>query len=183
MGRISDLASCVCCVKLSRGDSSPAEKVALSSPASGTPGTKPGEQDVSTTSGDVVQSHSSGSGTQLRGWDKAYNELQKNEPGLVADYEKLVAQRFSPNAAFSKPSGNIETSYSNRRVQMEKIAQTAMDEAEREFKTKSSLDEGMKIVELARSVGGSIVQSFPQAALPWAGVCCALQVIIICLRS
>ncbi|KAI8219604.1 hypothetical protein K4K54_009365 [Colletotrichum sp. SAR 10_86] len=69
----------------------------------------------------------------------------------------------------------MEQAFSNRRVQMKTIAEAAMSRTEKESRTKSNFDAGMKVVELARDVGTFVMQNFPQAALPWAGVCAALQ--------
>ncbi|KAH0431155.1 hypothetical protein CcaCcLH18_07333 [Colletotrichum camelliae] len=112
---------------------------------------------------------------QLRCWDEAYNELKQKDPDLVDKYEELIDLRPVLDTGTSNPGINIEEACSNRRVQMKLIAKAAMSQTDEEFSKKSKFDEAMKVVDLARDVGTSVVQNFPQAALPWAGVCAALK--------
>ncbi|PTB45265.1 hypothetical protein M441DRAFT_129127, partial [Trichoderma asperellum CBS 433.97] len=59
---------------------------------------------------------------------------------------------------------------------MEQLVTSGLVKIKREAKMKESLDKGMQVVMSAKEVIRSAIQTIPQAALAWTGVCVALEV-------
>ncbi|KAF9880879.1 hypothetical protein CkaCkLH20_01921 [Colletotrichum karsti] len=117
---------------------------------------------------------------RLDAWNKAYDDLKSTDAKLVSEYERLLHQEAgaedAPAQDTSSPQTEIDhAGHKRRRQQMENIAQTALDRTEKEARGTKRAEEVMGVVDLARELGAPVIQTFPQAALPWAGVCAALQ--------
>ncbi|KAK4196096.1 vegetative incompatibility protein HET-E-1 [Triangularia verruculosa] len=90
----------------------------------------------------------------VRLWDRAYNDLKREETDLVDIYEKILS----------------------RRHQMIQLIYTGLDKTAREATVKGGLGVAVNIVLLARDIISSAIQAVPQAALAWTGICLALEV-------
>jgi len=114
-------------------------------------------------------------------WDLAYDNLKADECSLVKAYEKILSCELDENASRSEASelqeSEVEqTNPETRRSQMSQLVQAGLKKTERQAKVKQSAGEAMQVVLSAKETIGSAIQSMPQAALAWAGVCLALQV-------
>jgi hypothetical protein len=101
-------------------------------------------------------------------WDRAYDDLKADESTLIKAYERCLSRELYENVSSSMASelheGSIEqTNLTMRRSQMSQLIRKGVGEA-------------MQVVLSAKDIIGSAVQTVPQAALAWAGVCFALQV-------
>lgn len=110
-------------------------------------------------------------------WDRAYDELKANEAEatLVEAYEKILSRHLESERDMD---ANIiaQENPGARRAQMNQLVTSGLAKIKRETKIKDSLDKGVQVVLSAKDVISSAIQTVPQAALAWAGVCVALEV-------
>jgi hypothetical protein len=114
-------------------------------------------------------------------WDLAYDDLKVNEFTLVEAYEKILSRILSENTSSAAPlelqkSTVVQTNPELRRLQMSQLIQTGLQKIKKEDEAKQDIGDAMQVVLSAQDIIGSAVQTIPQAALAWAGVCLALQV-------
>lgn len=114
-------------------------------------------------------------------WDLAYDELKVNDAALVDAYEKILSCHLcdrDPESDGDVDEENIiaQGDPGARRAQMEQLVTSGLVKIKREAKMKESLDKGMQVVMSAKEVIRSAIQTIPQAALAWTGVCVALEV-------
>lgn len=116
-------------------------------------------------------------------WDEAYDNLKKSSESKVVDaYEKILSQELKegdPGSDLSNTKNSIaqENDPAERCSQMKQLVQIRLDKTEKEDKTKQAVGEVMQVVLSVKDVVSSAIASVPQAALPWTGVCFALQVV------
>ena len=114
-------------------------------------------------------------------WDRAYDDLNKEEPDLIHAYEKILScnlheDGFSSKVDDSQPNAIVQHDPDRRRHQMEKLIHTGLSKTAREAKMKANLGPAMSIVLSAKETISFAIQSLPQAALAWTGICVALEV-------
>ena len=99
-------------------------------------------------------------------------------------YEKIVSQKldnddFKPGE-LEKEKNLVEQKDENmRRLQMEKIVIAAQTKTEKERIIKQNIGSVMQGALTLKDVISFAVQTVPQAALAWSGVCLALQVCLL----
>ncbi len=107
-------------------------------------------------------------------WNDAYDELEKDEGKLVGTYVKILAGVLKDEKA-ADISVQLEDR-AERQAYMLKL----MKEGQVKVAMASKIMEGVgDVAQFILSVKGIVdaaVQTNPQAALPWAGVCVGLQV-------
>lgn len=137
----------------------------------------------STTSSDVVTSADAHrtAGPPERLWDRAYDELKAAETALLHAYEKILScslhsDGFGSAVTQSQPNAIVQYDPDTRRRQMEQLVHTGLDKTAREAKVKEGLGSTMDIILSAKDTISSAIQTVPQAALAWTGVCIALEV-------
>ncbi|KAM0524770.1 hypothetical protein ACHAPE_000871 [Trichoderma viride] len=111
-------------------------------------------------------------------WDRAYDELKENETNeaaLIHAYEQILSHHLEPK---SDIDANIiaQDDPSARRAQMNQLVTSGLAKIKRETKTKESLDKGVQVLLSAKEIISSAIQTVPQAALAWTGVCVALEI-------
>ncbi|KAK4232875.1 NACHT domain-containing protein [Achaetomium macrosporum] len=120
-------------------------------------------------------------GLPVRLWDRAYNDLKQEEPELVDAYEKILSRQLEDGPGSAVPESQPNTIAQNnsdaRRRQMAQLIYAGLDKTEREFKIKEGLGVAVDVVLSARSIISSAIQAVPQAALPWTGICVALEML------
>jgi N-terminal domain of NWD NACHT-NTPase len=113
-------------------------------------------------------------------WDRAYDDLKADESALVTAYEEILSRELDRNASQSpipEPQKNvIEVDSGKRRLQMGLLVQVGLKKTEGTAKVKQGIRETVNVILSAKEIIGSAVQTVPQAALAWTGVCFALQV-------
>jgi hypothetical protein len=110
-------------------------------------------------------------------WDRAYDELKANEAeaALVEAYEKVLSRHLESERDIDAniiAQGNPDA----RRAQMNQLVTSGLAKIKRETKIKESLDKGVQVIMSAKDIISSAIQTVPQAALAWTGVCVALEV-------
>jgi len=114
-------------------------------------------------------------------WDRAYDDLKKEETALVEAYEKILSRKLHGHG-FSSPVDESEQNtiaqddVDTRRSQMKQLVHTGLDKTAREAKVKDAVGVAMQVVLSANSLISAAIQAMPQAALAWTGVCVALEV-------
>ncbi|RYP82721.1 hypothetical protein DL770_005533 [Monosporascus sp. CRB-9-2] len=152
----------------------PSATTALAAPSpSPPPAPAASSQPVSSNTAPTIQ------GLPERLWNRAYDDLKKEESRLVDTYEKLLSRELEGD-----PSSTDLTSQKNeieqnnpdmRRDQMSRLVTAGLKKIEREAKIKENIEEGMQPVSSAKGMIDAVVKAYPEASLAWAGVCCALQ--------
>ena len=113
-------------------------------------------------------------------WDRAYDELKREEPGMVDKYEKILSRQLQegPNSTVpeSQPNTIAQANPDVRRRQMIQLIHAGLDKTAREATVKEYLGVAAEVVLSTRDIISSAIQAVPQAALAWAGICLALEV-------
>ncbi|KAI9767962.1 MAG: hypothetical protein M1840_005274 [Geoglossum simile] len=115
-------------------------------------------------------------------WDRAYDGLRRSEPKLLDAYERILSQKlkednFSPDEP--KFENSIEqTNTTKRWLQMEQLVQAGLKKTEGEDKVKQAVGEVLQGILVVKDVVSLAIQTVPQAALAWAGVCLSLQIFV-----
>ncbi|KAI0430738.1 NACHT domain-containing protein [Xylaria sp. FL1042] len=114
--------------------------------------------------------------------NRAYDNLKKEESGLVDTYERLLSHELEgdPSSTDLKSQKNeIEQKNPDmRRDQMSRLVAAELKKIERETKIEENIGAGMQPVSYAKGViDNTVVNAYPEASLAWAGVCCALQML------
>ena len=116
-------------------------------------------------------------------WDRAYDELKANESKLVAVYEKILSHELKQDDSSSVTSELYDNAIeqkilTTRRSQMSQLVQAGLKKTETEAKVKQGIGNAMQVVLSAKDIISSAIQTVPQAALAWTGVCFALQILL-----
>ena len=113
-------------------------------------------------------------------WDRAYNEVKREEMELVDIYEKILSRQLQggPGLAVPDSQPNIiaQNNSDRRRCQMTQLIYAGLDRIEREAKVKEGLGVAVDVALSAKNIINSAVHALPQAALAWTGICVALEV-------
>jgi hypothetical protein len=138
------------------------------------PATDPTETETSTDADGATAS------LPVRLWDRAYNDLKREETDLVDVYEKILSRQLQdgPGSAVpeSQPNTIAQNNSDTRRKQMTQLTQAGLDKIAREATVKEGLGVAVNVVLSARNIISSAIQAVPQAALAWTGICLALEV-------
>ena len=78
--------------------------------------------------------------------------------------------------ALSPPNTIKQADSTARREQMHQLVQAGLKKMQREARIMHGIGEAMRPVLSVKSIIDSAIQAAPHTALPWAGVCIALQV-------
>jgi len=114
-------------------------------------------------------------------WNEAYDKLKQKEPKLVDAYERILSQEIEKDNSSSEGlqvDENLieQTDKTKRWSQMELLAQAGLQKTERESKIKETVGAALQGLLSLKDLIGSALETIPQAALAWTGVCFAMQV-------
>jgi hypothetical protein len=124
-------------------------------------------------------------------WEEAYERLARDNSGLVAQYEKILALEECGEEKSSQTAQNIHDEASQLRITHSRTRLTtlvkkklaSLDESRltiklgsRTLKFKDGVDPVVKVLVAARDFVSGAVVSEPHAALAWTGVCILLPV-------
>ena len=116
----------------------------------------------------------------VRLWDRAYDDLRREETDLVDIYEKILSRQLQDGPCSAVPESQPNTIAQNnsdaRRRQMTQLIHAGLDKTAREAMVKEGLGVAVAVVLSARNIISSAIQAVPQAALAWTGVCLVLEV-------
>lgn len=114
-------------------------------------------------------------------WNEAYDGLKQKESKLVDAYERILSREFGKDDSSSEGSqmdeNSIEQTDKDKRwSQMERLVQAGLKKTEWESKKKQTVGAALQGPLALKDLIGSALETMPQAALAWAGVCFAMQV-------
>jgi hypothetical protein len=115
-------------------------------------------------------------------WNQAYDELKKpeNEQAIVEAYEKILTTYLSPTTETTQDNNGaqnrIDGDPAKRWKQMEQLVQKGLEKSTKDADRKEKLDRWITITKPLRDAVGTGIKAAPDAAIPWAGICCALEV-------
>lgn len=115
-------------------------------------------------------------------WDRVYDALKIQDAALVQAYEKILSrnlhgQGFNSPVTDSDKSLIAQDDAHTRRTQMRRLINKGLSNTAREAKLKETIGTATQFIFAAQDIISSAIQTAPQAALAWTGVCVALEVI------
>ncbi|KAK3949442.1 hypothetical protein QBC32DRAFT_266734 [Pseudoneurospora amorphoporcata] len=138
------------------------------------PATNPTNTETSASADDTTTS------LPVRFWEDAYNELKQEEAKLVDAYEKILSRQLqngSNSMVLESQPNIIAQNNSDRRRQMTQLINAGLAKTEREAKVKESCGEVVDVVLSTKNIISAAIQTVPQAALAWTGICIALEML------
>lgn len=120
--------------------------------------------------------------TSQRLWNAAFDALESENPDLVKSYLKVlrtVLTDTSPDDASAADDDDTATALHDpgaRQIHMKKLVHAGQAKITRASKVTNRLGAVADTILSVKGIIDLAVQSSPQAALPWAGVCVGLQV-------
>ena len=156
----------------------PVTAVSSTSPSPSAP-IAPAASCTNSATSDTVATDASSIAQRL--WDRAYDDLKANGSALVPAYEKILSCELNEKAPKSgelKFQKNVieQRDPAARRLQMGLLVQAGLKKTESVVKAKHGIGEVVDVILSAKNIIELAVQTVPQAALAWTGVCFALQV-------
>lgn len=119
-------------------------------------------------------------------WNRAYDQAKESNASIAEAYEKILSARLREQDAdvtnnaqldhLDLRQNEIAADPEKRRLQMAQLVESGLRKTENDANAKANMEES---VRCAMTVKGSVdkaVQASPEAALPWVGVCIALEV-------
>ncbi len=111
-------------------------------------------------------------------WNAAYDSLETDNTELVMSYMKTLETVLGANPSVA-PDTNISAELHNptkRQIHMRRLVEEGQAKVSRASKITNGVGDVAGFILSAKGIIGLAVESMPQAALPWAGVCVGLQV-------
>ncbi|KAF4885060.1 Vegetative incompatibility protein HET-E-1 [Colletotrichum fructicola] len=112
-------------------------------------------------------------------WNAAYEELKLQESAIVDAYEKLLSARLqdTEQSLTAATENQIEASAERRWCQMRDLVLTGLDKMEKTQAIQQRINEGINITAPIKAVIGKAVQTSPEGAIAWIGVCFAFEIL------
>lgn len=111
-------------------------------------------------------------------WNAAYDSLETDNAELVVSYLKTLEAVLGANPGIA-PDTDISAEFhdpTKRQMHMRRLVEKGRAKLSRASKITNGVGDVADIVLSVKGIIDLAVQSVPQAALPWAGVCAGLQV-------
>jgi hypothetical protein len=112
-------------------------------------------------------------------WNEAYDRLKEDEPKLVDAYERILSRDLDDASPEGSQTGKNEIAQADRIKrweQMQRLLQAGLQKTEQESRAKQTIGNAMQGLLAVKDMIGSALQTMPQAALAWTGVCFAIEV-------
>ncbi|KAK3353868.1 WD40-repeat-containing domain protein [Lasiosphaeria hispida] len=117
--------------------------------------------------------------TSQRLWDAAYNSLaeDKDTAELVGSYMETLEKVLEDKTC--EPSAvDASRDPSQRQAHMRKLVEEGQAKISTSSKITQGVGDAFRFVLSAKAMIDLAIQNIPQAALPWAGVCIGLQILL-----
>ncbi|KAF0644051.1 hypothetical protein FPSE5266_20056 [Fusarium pseudograminearum] len=168
MGRFRDKIS-----KLStKWPASRSTSPAPSQPPENKPTSRESELQAAVSTGDETPRENANISERL--WNQAYDNLKDSESSKIAEsYERILSDQLRVGEGVNIISSNHAT----RWHQMEKLTSHGIQNTAKDVKRKDSVNQWLEMCKPLREAVGAGLKAVPQAAVPWAGICCALEIL------
>ncbi|KAK0674630.1 hypothetical protein QBC41DRAFT_264172 [Cercophora samala] len=114
-------------------------------------------------------------------WDQAYDALKAESPKLVEGYEKVLSRYLTgdagPDSNAAEQNAISQNNAETRREQMERVIRVAKERTEKEARLKEQAGTVTDAVLTAKNAVSLALRGVPQASLPWAATCVALEML------
>lgn len=117
---------------------------------------------------------------QARLWNGAYDALKEDDPKLINAYETILSARLKEIQGINDEplaANDISASPEKRCKQMHAIAQYGLNKSVKTASVAEKAEQGFQMFASVKSIITTALQSVPQAAVPWAGVCMGLEIL------
>lgn len=112
--------------------------------------------------------------TQVEVFDQAYDEVKKDEPGVVEAYEKILSGQLSSDVAATDVEGDpdniIGKTAAMRKDQMNRLVDEGRVRTEKVAAIKENINKVIEPFNHLRSVISWAVRSEPAASAAWVGI-------------
>lgn len=117
---------------------------------------------------------------QTRLWNAAYDSIKEADPKLIDTYERILSSKLAELDLEADPEdagGNsIGQDGEKRSAQMQALAKHGLKQTEKAASVADKTTQALQVITTVKGVVSSALQSVPQAAVAWAGVCLGLEV-------
>lgn len=117
---------------------------------------------------------------QVQLWTEAYDAIKKADPKLIDSYERILSSKLQELelGVDTEKTGDNSISHTGeeRWVQMQAIAKYSLKQTEKASAVADKATQALKVITTIKGVVSSALQSVPQAAVVWTGVCLGLEV-------
>ncbi|KAF5579266.1 WD domain protein [Fusarium subglutinans] len=122
-------------------------------------------------------------GLPRRLWNQAYDELKSSETSksIVEAYEKILSSQL-PTEILPPDNGTAVTNViasdaDVRWKQMERLVQFGLEKTANDADRKQKVNQWLEMIKPIRQAIDTGIKAAPEAAVPWAGICCALEIL------
>ncbi|KAF5674656.1 heterokaryon incompatibility protein het-E-1 [Fusarium circinatum] len=133
--------------------------------------------------GDTEPTAHASEGLPRRLWNQAYDELKSSETSksIVEAYEKILSSQLPteiPPPDNDTAVTNVIASDANERWrQMERLVQFGLEKTAKDADRKQKVNQWLEMIKPIRQAIDTGIKAAPEAAVPWAGICCALEML------
>lgn len=108
-------------------------------------------------------------------WNQAYDHLKRESFGTTVDtYEKILSRYLQTDSSFE--ANIISSDHATRWEQMKRLTSKGLENTAKDSSQKQKVNQWLELPKPLREAVGAGLKAVPQAAVPWAGICCALEV-------
>ncbi|KAJ4128982.1 hypothetical protein NW768_007508 [Fusarium equiseti] len=135
-----------------------------------TPNPRPAAQSINQSSGEpAIVAHQETIPRRL--WNQAYDGLKESESdkNTVEAYETILTTYIQSEPVAEDPD--------KRWKQMERLVQHGLEKTAKDAGKKAAVNEWLTMIQPLKSAVDTGIKAAPEAAVPWAGICCALEIL------
>lgn len=108
-------------------------------------------------------------------WNQAYDHLRReSSTTIVVTYRKILFRYLQTD--LSLEDNIIGSDHAIRREQMKRLTSKGLENIAKDSSRKQRVNQWLELSKPLREAVGAGLKAVPQAAVPWAGICCALEV-------
>ncbi|KAI6768499.1 hypothetical protein HG531_010688 [Fusarium graminearum] len=145
---------------------------APSQPPGNTPTSRESELQAAVSTGDETPRANANISERL--WNQAYDNLKDSESSKIAEsYERILSDQLRVGEGVNI----IARDHAARWHQMEKLTADGIKNTAKDVERKESINQWLEMCKPLKEAVGTGLKAVPQAAIPWAGICCALEIL------
>ncbi|KAF5979226.1 vegetative incompatibility protein het-E-1 [Fusarium bulbicola] len=116
-------------------------------------------------------------------WNQAYDELKSSETNkrIVEAYETILSSQLPteipPPDNVTAVTNVIASDADGRWRQMERLVQFGLEKTAKDAGRKQKVNQWLEMIKPIKQAIDTGIKTAPQAAVPWAGICCALEML------